>query len=44
MCIELVEIWFWIAIGQVICLPHDSGRVLSFPVIIYREWLYSLYC
>ena len=41
MCIDIVEIWFGIADGQilsifdrVICLPHDSGRVLSFHVFI----------
>ena len=35
MCIDIVEIWFGIANGQissnfygVICLRHDNGRVL----------------
>ena len=34
-CIDMKEIWFWIAHGQisskfdsVICLRHDNGRVL----------------
>ena len=42
MCIDIVEIWFGIANGQitstfdrVICLPHDNGRVLSFHVFVY---------
>ena len=42
MCIDVLEIWFEIANGQilsafdrVICLPHDSGRILSFQVFIY---------
>ena len=41
MCIDIVEIWFDIAIGQissifnrVTYLPHDSGGVLSFHVFI----------
>ena len=41
MCIDIAEIWFWIANGQiistfdiVICPPHDSGGVLSFQVFI----------
>ena len=43
MCIDIMEIWFWIASGQilfifdrVICLPHDSGGVLSFQVFILK--------
>ena len=41
MCIDIVEIWFRIANGQillilniVICLLHDTGEVLSFHVLI----------
>ena len=41
MCTDIVEIWFGIANGQVssiyvrvICLPHDSGSVLSFHIFI----------
>ena len=42
MCINIVEIWFEIANGQissfffdrVICPPHNSGRVLLFHIFI----------
>ena len=41
VCIDVVEIWFGIASGQilsifdrVICPQHDNGRVLSFQVFI----------
>ena len=41
MCIDIVEIWFWIADGRilsiydsVICPRHDNGWVLSFHVFI----------
>ena len=42
LCIDIVEIWFGIANGQhlsifdrVICPLHDSGKVLSFQVLIF---------
>ena len=44
MCIAVVEIWFRIANGpissfdRVICLPHNSGRVLLFQVFIFIEY------
>ena len=41
MCIDIVEIWFWIAIGyissifdRVISPWHDNGGVLSFHVLL----------
>ena len=41
MCIDIVEVWFGIANGQissifdrVIC-PHDNDEVLSFHVFIF---------
>ena len=43
MCIDIVEIWFDIANGQIlsifdriICLPHNSGRVLSFFMFYFH--------
>ena len=37
MCIDIVQIWFGIAKGQissVICSQHNIGRVLSFCIFI----------
>ena len=42
ICIDIVEVWFGIDNGQIllICLPHDSDRVLSFPiVVIFTQWV-----
>ena len=43
MCIDIVKILFWIANGQisssfdrVICLPNDSGGVLSFHDFMFH--------
>ena len=42
VCIDIEEIWFWTANGQIssifdsCLLPHDSGRVLSFHIFIFR--------
>ena len=42
MCIDIVEILFWILVGKfspisdrVICLQHDNGGVLSFHIFTY---------
>ena len=43
MCIDIVEIWFGIANGQIlvifldgaICIQYDSDRVLSFNAFIF---------
>ena len=46
ICIDIVEIWFGIANGQilsniygVICLRHNSGGVLKFNVFILNCYL-----
>ena len=32
MCIDIVEIWFQIANGQIFCPQHENGRALLFHV------------